>query len=147
MKIIAPNQTTKIAVSTLLDILHEAHQNGPFKDQPLNDKVALGLFVSQPFVRLLVDDDETEINGFITGMITDGHIGGTVAYETTFYVKPEHRKSKWAYKLFEAYEEWGKENGASNLCATHYAGDDRVGSFYRRLGYEPVEITYKKTVD
>lgn len=93
--------------------------------------------------------DELE-DGTIIGMIglaALSHLltGRLYADEIVWWVEPEHRKTRAAYRLLCAAEEWATRNELSVLKMVAPAGSN-IGTFYERTGYELVESAYQKTI-
>jgi GNAT superfamily N-acetyltransferase len=71
-----------------------------------------------------------------------------IAQEVIFWVEPEHRGSRLALKLMEAYEFWAKKVGCSftqmSLVETEQA--QKIARLYERKGYAPIERGFLKRV-
>ena len=65
------------------------------------------------------------------------------ADEIAWWVEPEHRDSRAAYRMLRSFEEWARQNGANVVKMVAPEGSD-VGNFYRRLGYTAVECVFAK---
>jgi GNAT superfamily N-acetyltransferase len=63
-------------------------------------------------------------------------------------VHPAHRKSLWSIKLFLTFEKWAKDIGAKRIVMAHLMNEDghKLGKFYLRKGFKPVETHYSKTL-
>ena len=84
--------------------------------------------------------------GLLAAIASEGahpFIKGKIAAELMWYVSPEHRGSKLAPKLLEAFQEWAKVIGASYLSLSSL-DDERLDKLYKKMGYEPVEKSYLK---
>ena len=59
------------------------------------------------------------------------------ANDLGFYILPEHRGGKTAFKLLKAIENWSKEMGAKELFMGHSVGGNIEGmkKFYEHNGY------------
>lgn len=67
------------------------------------------------------------------------------AHELFWFVLPEHRKGRAAFKLLDAYEKKAIELGASSAVIAHLANlNENLGAFYERRGYIKTEILYRK---
>lgn len=66
--------------------------------------------------------------------------------EMFWYVRKERRKSKAGKKLFQALEDWAREQGASSfsMMSLSHLDEKRVGQMYASKGYVPSERTYIK---
>lgn len=74
-------------------------------------------------------------------MLTGKQYGDEVAW----WVEPEHRKSRAAYRLLCAAEAWSRQKGLSVLKLVAPAGSD-IGQFYEHRGYVLVESAYQKVL-
>lgn len=106
----------------------------------------------------------TTLHGTILGLWSDerlmGGLGAMIApdlsddrrtaTEMFWYVTPEARHGRDAFRLLDAYEVWAREQGAVECRITHLLmpGEDpahvRLGPIYRRKAYRAVEVNYVK---
>ena len=70
--------------------------------------------------------------------------GDTVSSEAFWWINPEARGGRDSVRLLRATEEWVKEQGARWMHMV--APSRRVGHFYERLGFLPLEMHYTKAV-
>lgn len=68
--------------------------------------------------------------------------GERVASEIAWWVNPEARGI--GMRLLREAERWAKAQGATRLLMV--APNDRVGGFYQRLGFSPVETSYQRSL-
>lgn len=90
-----------------------------------------------------------EENGMVVGLLgfvmADHHFSGQrYAAELMWYVEPEYRKGGIAMKLMWEAERLAKTMGAETMIFT--APNDSVGAIYKRFGYEPMEVAYRKVL-
>ena len=89
----------------------------------------------------------SDIDGSLTGMI------GVLVYPHPFsneltgfdlfwWVEPEARGH--GVRLMRAAEEWAKDRGATKMQMV--APSPRVETLYARLGYEPIEVAYQRSL-
>lgn len=80
------------------------------------------------------------------GLIAYAHhiTGQRVAGEVFYFVDPGAR-GRGGLTLLRAAEDWAWAKGAASL--EMIAPDARVGAFYERLGYAPVERTYLRRLE
>lgn len=86
-------------------------------------------------------------NDPVTGMIAllcyDHQFSGErTAFEIVWWVDPEARGD--GVRLLREAEKWAKDSGAKAIQMV--APNERVGSFYERLGYTPVETSYQRSL-
>jgi len=71
-----------------------------------------------------------------------------VAQELFWWLNPDARGSGAGEKLFQTLQTWAKDNGASAVFMIALADNrvDKMDSFYKRAGFQPMERTYMKEV-
>lgn len=71
-----------------------------------------------------------------------------VAQELFWWLNPDARGSGAGEKLFQILQTWAKDNGASAVFMIALADNrvDKMDSFYKRAGFQPMERTYMKEV-
>ena len=94
----------------------------------------------------LVAIRDNKIVGVIAGTITDYPLGGKIFQEIVWYVSKKHRVC--GLLLFRELEEYCKKIGVSHIVMVHMANlkSQKLGKFYQRIGFKPLEIQYIKTV-
>jgi GNAT superfamily N-acetyltransferase len=95
--------------------------------------------------------------GVVIGLVEDGKINGAlagytfndlnsndkIAVESHFYIKQNHRGKGLA--LLSAFQNWAKQHGAKLVRVTRLLDQpEKLNKVYRRLGYDPIQITYQK---
>lgn len=89
-----------------------------------------------------------EHNGAVLGMIAaivapHPLTGEPFADEIVWWVEPEHRASRLGPRLLHSLEKWTVTKGVHSIRMVSPTGT-KVGEFYERLGYVPVETSYLK---
>lgn len=89
-----------------------------------------------------------EHRGEVVGMLALAALvqpltGTIVVEELAWWVEPEHRGGRHAYRLLCAAEDWTRQNGHSVLKMLA-PSDTVVGEMYVRRGYVPIETAYLK---
>ena len=64
--------------------------------------------------------------------------------ELAWWVNPTNRVGRVGPSLLKALTRWAKDHGATHI--EMYAPNDRVASYYRRLGYMPLESAFIRRV-
>ena len=93
-----------------------------------------------------------ELDGVIVGMVAatalpEPYTGRPIAEELAWWVEPAHRQGAIGPKLLAALETWARTKGLALVKMVEPAGTPGVGAYYRRRGYEPVEIAWVKRLD
>jgi|TARA_R110000824_G_scaffold112149_2_gene261181 GNAT superfamily N-acetyltransferase len=70
--------------------------------------------------------------------------GDRVSSESFWWIDPEARGGRDSVRLLRTTEKWVKEQGARWMHMV--APSRRVGQFYERLGFLPLEMHYTKAV-
>lgn len=68
--------------------------------------------------------------------------GKLVASELMWWVPPEKRGTSLGVRLFKKYEQWARDSGADVILADCL--DDRVATFYEKMGYSETQRTFMK---
>jgi GNAT superfamily N-acetyltransferase len=87
--------------------------------------------------------------GFFGGtLVTMAFNDDVVAEEKYIYVIPSWRGSDAGFKLYEAFENWAKANGAArvNMTVTVGIDDEKADKFYKRLGLHQAGVSYEKEI-
>ena len=87
--------------------------------------------------------DGDEIVGYFFGALIPCYFAAeNQAICVSWFIRPEHRSVKNAFRLLKGFEKWGKEKGASvtNMTSVKHAHN----AVYERLGYELTETTFTK---
>lgn len=71
-----------------------------------------------------------------------------IATELCWFIHKPYRKSKKAFVLFKAYEEWAKRIGCRFIQSGFLLGSSQANleEYYLRQGYKPVEMSYMKRI-
>lgn len=116
----------------------------PWKDLDFSEVVLIETFES------LIDNPEAVIfrheQGVIGGDITTIYTGDDRIAVEKFWFADSHGK-----ELLECFEDWAKDMGAKKVLISSLAfGNKRDGimtKLYQKLGYNPIEIHFAKSVD
>ena len=99
--------------------------------------------LDNPKACLFVSDGPDGISGVIVGHVfTHPMSGEDVAAELAWWVNPEARGA--GVRLLRAFEDWAEAMGARQVQMV--APTERVGAFYERVGYAPVERLYQRSI-
>ena|SRR6218665_2019018 len=105
---------------------------------------ALGLFRA-----CVTDKDKIAIikedGGILLGMIGPSLVGPFIqCLEIAWWVEPDKRGG--SIKMLKMYEDWAIENGAKLIEVKSMHKFPETEKLYERLGYEPLEKSWVKTV-
>lgn len=100
----------------------------------------------EDFLILVLENDD-DIVGVLAAFVTPCFFSDEwQAVELTWYVLPEHRKTRKAIEMLEAYENWAKEKGVAqiNTMNLDMLKPEKVQKMYEKRGYRLVENTFAK---
>ena len=92
---------------------------------------------------LFIAESGGEIIGFLSGELREGSpafSSKTWAAVEDVYVVPELRSHGIGRDLFEAFQEWAHQKGATGVSLQVAAGNRRARGFYERLGFREVSV-------
>ena len=92
---------------------------------------------------LFVAESGGEVVGFLSGELREGSPAfspKTWAAVEDVYVVPELRSHGIGRDLFEAFQEWAHQKGATGVSLQVAAGNRRAREFYERLGFREVSV-------
>ena len=92
---------------------------------------------------IFVSGSDATLTGMIAVVIYE-HIwsGDPTAFELVWWVEPEARGD--GVRLLRAAESWAREKGIEKMQMV--APNRKVGDFYERCGYAPVETSYQRSL-
>lgn len=126
-----------------------SYRDFAFSEQHLTGYLAMALDTPSRYC-ILVAEQGDRLVGFFAGYLESFVFGPeTVAYDTAFFVAPEHRGTTTAKRLIEAFRTWAIAHGAREIGLGISTGIDieRVGGFYERLGWSRSGVIYKQRLD
>lgn len=105
-------------------------------------KVYESMIKSGTAIMLVLEEDGQMVGGLGAIKYPDLHSGELTAVETYWFVAPEHRGH--GMELFEAFEQWGKDQECTRLAMIHLADSypKALEKIYLRKGYQLVEKHY-----
>jgi GNAT superfamily N-acetyltransferase len=71
--------------------------------------------------------------------------GAVRAVLESIRVAPEHRRTGLGGELVAAFVAWAEENGVNEMTVQAYAANHGALDFYRAQGFEPFEVTLRRT--
>lgn len=86
--------------------------------------------------------------GYLTGYLRDADGLRTVpiAELESMFVDPALRGQEVGARLVGAFVEWSRERGARRVAVSAYAANDGAVRFYRRHGFEPMNVSFARTL-
>lgn len=97
-------------------------------------------------VFMMLEHEEEMIGGLGAIKYPDMHDGKLTAVETFWFISPDHRGA--GMKLFNAFEQWGKDQGCKKLAMIHLSDSypEILEKIYMRKGYKLAEKHYIKEI-
>jgi len=105
-------------------------------------KTARGLIAAEDGLLLVATRDEVVIGMFGALIFTHPITAERTAAEVFFWVEPESRG--YGVRLLRRAEQWAERHGAARMQMI--APSPEIETFYRRLGYRALEVTYDKAL-
>lgn len=136
------------AVENIADVialsmqLHEesAARDVPFDVEYTAQSIYEQIIQSDDGFGLLAMDDDHPV-GMVIGRLAQYEFAPVVlGYNHAWYVVPEKRGSRVAFRLLSAFEDWARSCGAAHVHMGLAAGilSERTGRALSRAGYEPL---------
>lgn len=94
---------------------------------------------------ILIYESEGQIKGALGGLLHTSLYGQELIAEEFFWFM-RHDSRGAGVRLYAAFEEWAKKQGAACIHMVHLEDvmPDKVAHFYLSRGYEPIETRYEK---
>jgi len=121
---------------------------GGMKGLPRNFSTGLRRHVDNGFALCLTLVNGEKVLGTIGAMISEDFItDDLICTEMFWYVDPDHRRQ--GIKLHKALEVEAKKRGCERIYMVHLAKlkADKLERYYRKCGYEPLEVFYSKDLN
>ena len=118
-----------------------------FNTNKVNSLVSQLIEIEQGFVKIVTHDDE--VVGALIAVMSDIPINDLIfAQELMFWIDPEHRTGRTAFKLVDEYVEWSTNAGCNfiRLSELDNVLGGRAGVLFKRKGFEPTETAYIRKV-
>lgn len=137
-----------------MELAHQSLIDGPYagiiEDKPEQMETCARQVMAAGKILLLEQDGH--IGGLLGFIFANHHFSGQpYAAELMWYCETTARASRTlciaespAGSLLVAAEKMAQEMGAESMCFT--APNEAVGAIYSRLGYKPLEVTYRKVL-
>lgn len=108
-------------------------------------EIVAGLVASKKEDAIIILAEDPLPVGVIAGLCSPALFSrAKSAAELIFWVNPEAR-GRTGLILHKTFEKWARQVGCTRTQVVAFEhNNDRVGKFYQRLGYSPVEHTYMK---
>lgn len=109
-----------------------------------------GLLESGAGVIFLLADDQGEIAGMLGGVAyPDIYSGEMIASEFFWFVREQYRGGTGSVRLYREFEDWARARGCTQIRMIHLSDSmpEKLDKFYRRLGFEPIEVHWAKQFD
>lgn len=140
-------------VPDLVRFARNFHKSSPYKWLRFDTKKVTESFervTSSPgtdMIALIAYKENENIGMVVAAADSPPFSSEKVSTELAWWVEPQHRKTRAALFLFEAYEEWAKRVGCRGVQSAYLLNTDHDPSeFYKKKGYTPVETSFIKGV-
>lgn len=137
-----PKQATEDDIPHILKLAKEFHKSSPYKDIPIgSDEVLAKVATSVLSIGTIFFTD----NGFIAGVLTPLLFNPDVLVASEVAWWSEDGQGA---ELMDAFEEWGREHGASIVQYAALNNDKLIemDKKYTEYGYQLFEVSYTKAL-
>lgn len=103
-------------------------------------------FITAEIGVIFIAEDGPEIMGCLGGMYHQDFYGEDLIAEEFFWFVRKEARGTFGVRLYKMFETWAREKGAVSIQMVHLMDSmpEKLESFYKNLGYKPVEIRYTK---
>jgi GNAT superfamily N-acetyltransferase len=137
-----PLSVRKAAPNDLLGIFKlvaSMHSETDFRHTEFDPEKALGtlaMWIEGEYSEIFISVKDGEITGLLIGnLVRHWYSQDLFAIEKMFYVAPQHRGTRAAYKLVETFVQWGKDSNSKHITAGIASGSGEAGArLYERFG-------------
>jgi GNAT superfamily N-acetyltransferase len=140
-------------VPDLIRFARNFHKSSPYKWLRFDQKKVKESFervTSSPgtdMIALIAYKGDENIGMVVAAADSPPFSSEKVSTELAWWVEPEHRKTRAALFLFEAYEEWARRVGCRGVQSAYLLDTNHDPSeFYIKKGYTEVESSFLKGV-
>lgn len=140
-------------IPTLLRFAKNFHKVSPYRgmrfDSRKGEEFLKGVILgAQSEGIVLVALKDTNPIGMLVGASREPvFTSSKVAMELGWWIEPEHRMSRAALLIYNAYEDWAFRIGCSHVQGAYLPGvSPELDEFYKKRGYVQVESSYLKTL-
>jgi GNAT superfamily N-acetyltransferase len=118
----------------------------PFKFDLNKTQENFEAVLSNPNATIFVADVDGELVGCLVCVVSQPLFSSdVVANELAWYISPDQRNGKAAFKLLKVYEDWAKDMGATSVVMSDTSTKDLTKLFSRK-GYRNIERSYIKEI-
>lgn len=138
-------------IGDILKLGVEFHKSIPHCSQSLDllkcrDKIETFLPQRKDWL-FLVSEKEGKIVGMLIGMIYESFFSSEKrSHELVWYMTPAHAKTKDTIRLHDVFVYWSVKAGCTHVGSSHLHGDAAMANYYKRKGFQPLEVSYMKAV-
>jgi len=156
-KVILVRKATQKEIQAVVDLSialfrEDAGQRDPFMNlnwpRQEGKEYYTGMALGEDSVCLIAEVDGAVV-GFLTGYTSkpDSLRPVQLAELESMFVEREFRGQQVGTRLATGFLAWCQEKGAQRVSVTAYASNVRAVEFYRRLGFEPRNVTLEMSLE
>ena len=130
-----------------LQFIAESGYRGLLTPNPDAQAACIAVLLEQGGCWVVVagDDGIVETVGMLGIALTPLPVSGELAgVELMWWLDPQWRRGTLGVRLLQVGEAWACAQGAIWLQMIQPVGAERLGAFYRRRGFAPIEMTWQK---
>ena len=140
---------TAADIPRLVEMGSRSLLNGPYKDKIKDNpqaaaELGFAIIEDQKGLVIVAEEDGKVIGLLALAIFPHYFTKELTAAEVMWYVEPEHRQSLTALCLFRRGEQEARRAGCTTMQFT--APTEQVAKAYEKLGYEAIEVAYRKNL-
>ncbi|AZN72249.1 GNAT family N-acetyltransferase [Georhizobium profundi] len=135
----------RLAVVAMLKRFHAA-ADLPFHFSPAHaERQFLAYQAAPDRLCLVTEGDDRPVGVLMAHAVEHPFSGIRMAGELCWWIDPAHRGHS-ARSMVAAYERWAVEQGCAIISLAGLGSDPKPTALYQRLGYQPAELHFSKTL-
>lgn len=135
----------RLAVIAMLKRFHAA-ASPPFDFSPAHaERQFLAYQAAPDRLCLVLQADDRPVGVLMAHAVDHPFAAIRMAGELCWWINPAYR-GRSARSMIAAYEEWAAGQGCAIVSIAGLGSDPRPAAFYQRLGYQPAELHFSKTL-
>lgn len=122
----------------------ETKYGGLIAVNPERLTVTVGGLLESPDAAVFVSGSDALTGMIVMSAYEHPFSGERMAFEFVWWIEPEARGTGDGVRLLHAAEQWARDEGIGKMQMV--APDPRIGEFYARMGYSPIETSYQRSL-
>ncbi|WP_404864536.1 GNAT family N-acetyltransferase [Georhizobium sp. MAB10] len=94
---------------------------------------------------MVIEGDDRPVGVLMAHAVDHPFAAIRMAGELCWWIDPAHR-GRSARSMIAAYEQWAAGQGCTIMSLAGLGSDPKPAALYQRLGYQPAELHFSKTL-